>query len=84
MVEKVFNMAITVKFFAQLREQLGKNTLLLPFEPSMTVETVWTRVSPEFPMPTNTLCAINLEYVTKETYIKDGDEIAFFPPVTGG
>jgi len=84
MVEKVFNMAITVKFFAQLREQLGKNSLSIPFESSITIETLWAQVSPNVLMPSNTLCAINLEYVSKETEIKDGDEVAFFPPVTGG
>lgn len=84
MVEKVFSMAITVKFFAQLREQLGKNTLSIPFESSIAIEELWAKVSPNTPMPSNTLCAINLEYVTKETKINDGDEVAFFPPVTGG
>jgi sulfur-carrier protein len=77
-------MAITVKFFAQLREQLGKNSLLIPFESSITIEKLWKTISPALSMPNNTLCAINLEYVTKETLIKDGDEVAFFPPVTGG
>ncbi|MEY3219910.1 MAG: hypothetical protein RIT27_1267 [Pseudomonadota bacterium] len=77
-------MAITVKFFAQLREQVGINTLLIPFESTITIATLWTQICPTIPMPSNTLCALNLEYVTKETSIKDNDEIAFFPPVTGG
>jgi molybdopterin synthase sulfur carrier subunit len=77
-------MAITVKFFAQLREQLGKNSLLIPFESPITIEKLWETISPDLSMPNNTLCAINLEYVNKETEIKDGDEVAFFPPVTGG
>lgn len=77
-------MAITVKFFAQLREQLGKNSLSIPFESSITIKKLWETISPELSMPNNTLCAINLEYVSKETEIKDGDEVAFFPPVTGG
>ena len=29
-------------------------------------------------------CAINQDFATPETTIADGDEIAFFPPVTGG
>jgi len=84
MVEKVFNMAIKVKFFAQLREQLGKNSLSISFESPITISALWETISPDLSMPNNTLCAINLEYVSRETEIKDGDEVAFFPPVTGG
>jgi len=35
-------------------------------------------------MPASTLCSINMEYVKPDHTIKDGDEVAFFPPVTGG
>ena len=28
--------------------------------------------------------ARNLEYVQSDSVVEDGDEIAFFPPVTGG
>jgi molybdopterin synthase sulfur carrier subunit len=35
-------------------------------------------------MPPNTLVAINQEYATPEQPVRDGDEVAFFPPVTGG
>ena len=28
--------------------------------------------------------AVNQDYVSFDTSIKDGDEVAFFPPVTGG
>jgi sulfur-carrier protein len=29
-------------------------------------------------------CAINLDYVTADAELNDGDEVGFFPPVTGG
>ncbi|MGB0843474.1 MAG: molybdopterin converting factor subunit 1 [Alphaproteobacteria bacterium] len=29
-------------------------------------------------------CAVNLEFCDFDTVLKDGDEVAFFPPVTGG
>jgi molybdopterin synthase sulfur carrier subunit len=35
-------------------------------------------------MPTSTLIAINMEYTDAKAALKDGDEVAFFPPVTGG
>ncbi len=35
-------------------------------------------------LPDNILSAINMEYVKADARVKDGDEVAFFPPVTGG
>jgi molybdopterin synthase sulfur carrier subunit len=35
-------------------------------------------------MPENTLAAVNMEYVGLDHQVLDGDEVAFFPPVTGG
>jgi molybdopterin synthase sulfur carrier subunit len=32
----------------------------------------------------NLRCAVNQEMAGPEVTIKDGDEVAFFPPVTGG
>ena len=32
----------------------------------------------------NVMATINMEYVKKDKKPKEGDEIAFFPPVTGG
>jgi len=49
----------------------------------MTISDVWRDMSDETP-PANLLCARNLEYVNFKQVINDGDEIAFFPPVSGG
>jgi molybdopterin synthase sulfur carrier subunit len=35
-------------------------------------------------MPSNVLVAVNMEYTDPSHTLKDGDEVAFFPPVTGG
>jgi len=77
-------MSINVQFFASLRELLGKQQTNLEFEPSLTVSHVWTRACDGIAMPDNTLCAINMEYVKTDAIVSDGDEVAFFPPVTGG
>ncbi|MEW6765620.1 MAG: MoaD/ThiS family protein [Pseudomonadota bacterium] len=74
---------IQVKFFASLRERAGKADLALPAEGLNDVTAVWAAAT-DFDMPPNTLVAINHEYVGREHAVRDGDEVAFFPPVTGG
>lgn len=77
-------MKITVKFFASLREQIGKSEATVSSENTITVLQAWQQASGLGSMPENTLAAINMEYVTQDETVSDGDELAFFPPVTGG
>lgn len=37
-----------------------------------------------FANPRTVRCAVNQEFATPETPVAQGDEVAFFPPVTGG
>lgn len=76
-------MTVHIKCFASLRQQLGIDALELAHRREMTVSDVWRAMS-EQPPPANLLCARNLEYVDFNQLVEDGDEIAFFPPVTGG
>jgi len=76
-------MTVRIKCFARLRESLGIATRDVAHAPGMTVADVWRAVSDDAP-PANLLCARNHEYVDFTRAVDDGDEIAFFPPVTGG
>jgi molybdopterin synthase sulfur carrier subunit len=76
-------MSIQVKFFASLRERVGRSDVSLA-APGKTVRDIWQLATDDQAMPDNTLCAINMEYVSRDAVVKDGDEVAFFPPVTGG
>jgi len=75
-------MSISVKFFARLREQVGKADMSL--DCVSDVQSAWDQATNGMPMPDNTLCAINMAYVDATSLVQEGDEVAFFPPVTGG
>jgi sulfur-carrier protein len=77
-------MTITVKFFASLREEMGKSEVQLKATDSLTVAQVWAQVCDNAPLPEHILIAINQEYSEQNALVKEGDEVAFFPPVTGG
>lgn len=77
-------MEIQVRFFASLRERLQLSDCAFHVEQVMTVEEVWNRVTHNEPLPGNLLCAVNMQYVSLRQTVKAGDEVAFFPPVTGG
>jgi sulfur-carrier protein len=79
-------MSITVKYFASLRVSLGRQEDRLEAgDTALTVAEVWKRVAGNAgSLPPDVLTAVNMEYVKPDAVVKDGDEIAFFPPVTGG
>lgn len=77
-------MSINVHFFASLRELLGKQQTTLDYREGLDVASVWQETGNGKAIPNNTLCAINMEYATFTDKVNDNDEVAFFPPVTGG
>lgn len=77
-------MTIQVRFFASLRERMGRDGAELAPGTVATVSEVWEAVSNGEAMPDNVLVAINQDYVQTHASVEDGDEVAFFPPVTGG
>ena len=77
-------MTIKVKFFASLREDIGLDEAEVAENTVKTVVDVWKSATNDASLPENTLMAVNMEYVDVSHLVKSGDEVAFFPPVTGG
>lgn len=77
-------MTIHVKFFASLRERLGRETQEIEASEGITIGALWCAVSGTASLPANVLAALNHEYAAPGQLVRDGDEVAFFPPVTGG
>ena len=77
-------MEITVKYFASLRERMGRGEDRVELPSPATVEEIWARVGGSGDYAGNLLAAVNLEYADPDHLVRDGDEVAFFPPVTGG
>ncbi len=74
---------ITVRYFASIREQLGRSQEHIEAAGIESVADVWARATGS-PMPANTLVAVNQTYAAPQATVQAGDEVAFFPPVTGG
>jgi molybdopterin synthase sulfur carrier subunit len=81
---------IKVLFFAALREQLGCEQYLLSCDASLSIDAVLQQLKARTPLwqqalsRGDLLCALNQQLVPLSASVQDGDELAFFPPVTGG
>ncbi|WP_434602884.1 MoaD/ThiS family protein [Pseudomonas sp. Z4-7] len=80
-------MNITVKFFARYREALGVDSLKVEGV-FATVDDVRAllaqRAGAEVLREQNLMCARNEDLCQLDEPLADGDEVAFFPTVTGG
>jgi sulfur-carrier protein len=83
---------LTILYFAWLRELIGTATQTLPLPDGVATVAALMRhlaaTSPAhavaFAPDRKVRCAVNQEFASPDTPIAPGDEIGFFPPVTGG
>ena len=81
-------MKVRVKFFAILRERAGIANVDKDLVDGSTVEELWRELQKDYPKldvaGIRLLYAVNQNYVEKNHSLKDGDEVVFIPPVSGG
>lgn len=81
-------MKVPVCLFARYREAVGRDRVEVEVPDGATVEAVWAAVSAAHPVLAryrpHTLFAVGNEYVTAEHPVRAGEEVACFPPVSGG
>jgi molybdopterin converting factor subunit 1 len=79
---------VTIRLFARLREVAGAAELAREVPEGATAADVWAAIVREFeplrPYGATISCAVNEDYARLTTRLKDGDEVAFLPPVSGG
>ena len=81
---------INVLFFASLREQLNCDRVSLPLQTIDSISCLKAALIKSHPhwnnhlQNTTLLYAVNNNIVTEDHVVVDGDEVAIFPPVTGG
>lgn len=80
---------ITILYFAWLRERTGlsEESLSIPADGiaiADLVEILAERHPTAFQNRRTIRCAINQEFADPTAIVRSGDEVAFFPPVTGG
>jgi molybdopterin converting factor subunit 1 len=81
-------MLVTVRLFARLRELAGASEVHQELPDDASAKTAWeslVRACPALAEYEPAIsCAVNEEYARFTTPLKNGDEVAFLPPVSGG
>jgi molybdopterin converting factor subunit 1 len=81
-------MRVTVQLFAQLRELAGQSEWQCDVPAGSSVADVWrtlaTRHAALEPFGGKVSCAVNEDFARPTAAVKEGDRIAFLPPVSGG
>lgn len=81
-------MKVNIRLFAALREVLGRGEVTLNVSEGATVGELQGQLMREYPavealLPT-LVWAVNEDYVSAEHRLREGDEIALIPPISGG
>ena len=81
-------MRVKVRLFATYREIIGQRQLTWTAKEGETLAGLVDSIIAKYPRLTGyreaMLLAVNASYALPETVLRDGDEVALMPPVSGG
>ncbi len=81
-------MRLTVRLFATLKDSAGANQVVVELPEGATVAALKEKLAAEIPALaqalSSCLVAVNQEFAFAQTPLHAGDEVALFPPVSGG
>ncbi|TKJ30347.1 MAG: molybdopterin converting factor subunit 1 [Chloroflexi bacterium B3_Chlor] len=81
-------MRVKVRLFGAPREALGKREIQQDLPSGSTVQDLMDLLMEEYPAlrshSSMIRMALNRKYVLLEAQLREGDEVAFIPPVGGG
>ncbi len=81
---------VIVKFFASIKQKIGKEEVSLNLDQPIAVASFLDILEKQLPglkqaiKQTNSIIALNHQFVDQSATVKDGDELAFIPPMSGG
>lgn len=77
---------VTLRCFASVRETLGTDSLAVEVQTGTTIHGLREKLGEDHPalLRLPVAFAINRDYARAESVLKDGDEVAFIPPISGG
>ncbi len=80
--------SVTVLFFARHREQMGMASCAIPIDAALPLAALKQQLAERYPQFSQLrpplMAAINQVMADETQWVQVGDEVAFFPPVTGG
>ena len=81
-------MRLKLRFFASHQEAVGSERLTMEMPEGATVGHLLDKLAGDFPglkkLEEHTMVAVNHEQADRDQKLQDGDEVAFYPPVSGG
>ncbi len=81
-------MTVRLLYFAVLRDITGKNEAEVSVKEGVRAGEVWETLRQQYAALVDyrkpPMIAVNETYATPDTILRDGDELAFIPPVAGG